>query len=280
MATTNLPAEGRAGVEAPADAPREVSQPLQADYIADSLAKARVNEKELAPLTYGRGPIDNEIAALEAKLAALKLGNNGVPDVVHEPKPVAAAAGYPQPSKYVDAEPKTQFPAASNTDSPTRGLPGTAPVPAARSKPPIQVIGGFGEAEAEYHPLDGRELMRLVDALASDLVKRCENDLRFTVAITYPRMTCKLLLIVEGEADDAGFEIQKVMVPHEKTPLEVAQQYADSVTFVVRAQRREFDDAGNSESPADAIRDELGIEKPRKRRIGSGAGSAVVDVRW
>jgi hypothetical protein len=37
----------------------------------------------------------------------------------------------------------TQYPAWSDTDTPSRGLPGTAPIPAARTRPPLPPSGAF-----------------------------------------------------------------------------------------------------------------------------------------
>jgi hypothetical protein len=175
---------------------------------------------------------------------------------------------------------KQEFPAASNSDSPSRGLPGTAPVPAARKSAPIQTTGGFGEAEAEYFPLNGQELRTLIEQLMDEVHARLQNDLRFHIATTYPRVSARVQIIVEAEADDQTVSIEKVMVPQERVPLDVAQERADSVVFVVRSLRREFDEAGNVETPPDAMRDELGLQKPRKRTIKNGAGKSLVDVTW
>ncbi len=271
MADTNIPATGGIGIAPPPGAPTdEVSMPLQPQLIAEQAAKARQNERQLEPLTYPQQTPQTESNGVVAASGA-----------VQEPKPVQAASGQlPKTFQMAKADPKSEFPAGSNSDSPTRGLPGTAPVPAARATSPLTVIGGFGESEAEYFPLDGRELKTLVEQLLDELHARITNDLRFSVAVTYPRVSAKLQLIVEGEADDQAFMVERVMVPHDKTPLDVAQAFADSVSFVVRAQRREFDDKGDVESPADSLRDELGLPKPRKHSVGTGVGRTMVDVEW
>lgn len=263
MPETNLPAEGRIGVPPPADAPREVSQPLSPAALSEMQSRARQNERELAPLRpVGGAPIDAPGASGE----------------VLAPLPVQPAPGY------VQTVPKTEYPAASNSESPTRGLPGTAPIPAARSTVPIGISGGFGSAgDAEYFPLDGREALTLAMQLFDELSARLQNDLRFSMAVTYPRLSMKLQLVIEGEADDQAFTIEKVLPPHgkwDRTPIEVAKQNGDSVVFVVTALRREFDEEGNVQTPADGMRDELGLRKPRKHSVGSGIGKSIVDVEW
>jgi hypothetical protein len=261
--------EGRAGIAPPPDAPIEISRPLTDAAVSEMAAKARTNERTLAPLVYGSTPAATDVS--------------DVPVEVQEPAPVQAAPGFPanaKPNRYVDAKPSSEFPAASNSDGPLRGLPGTAPVPAAREKPQLRPMGGFGEAEAEYFPLNGAELKTLVEQLLDELYARIQNDMRFHIAVTYPRLSARLQLVVTGEADDQTMVVEKVMPDQHRTPLEVAQQHGDSVVFVVAQQRREFDEQGNVEQPADAMRDELGLRKPRKRQVKTGAGSSIVDVTW
>ena len=50
--------------------------------------------------------------------------------------------------------------------------------------------------------------------------------------------------------------------------------------IVVTKQRREVDDAGKPIQPADAIREELGIEGPRKRMMGTGVRGMLADVTF
>ncbi len=261
---TNLPAAGHVGVEPPADAPREVAQPLTAEAITRMQANARANERELAPLRAPGTP--------------LPVDDGRVQPASHEvqaPEPVKAAPGYKQVAPRAD-----EFPAGSNTDTPKRGLPGTAPVPAGRKYAPLNVTGGFGESEGEYYPLDGGEALELAKELIAGLYARIQDDIRFTRAQVYPRLSMTVQLIVEGEADDQVMKIEKIMPPHDKTPLEVAKSRGDSVVFVVKEQRREFNDAGEVETPADAMRDELGLKRPGKRQIGSGQNKSLVDVTW
>ena len=120
----------------------------------------------------------------------------------------------------------------------------------------------------------------MAEQLLDELYARVQNDLRFHISVTYPRLSIKLQLILEGEADDQTHVIEHVKPPVDKIPLAVAQEHADSVVFVIKAQRREFDDAGNVETPADAMRDQLGLRKPRKQQIKNGMGTAMIDVNW
>src|SRR5450759_5294201 len=139
MAATNIPSSGSVGVEPPPDAPRETSQALTTDALATQVALARSHERELAPLVYEK-PMTLESAVPGKEIAGKD------PFYVELEKRMASGQANPMP-------------AASNTDSPSRGMPGTLPVPAARAKPPLQVIGGFGDGgEAQYFPLTGLEL--------------------------------------------------------------------------------------------------------------------------
>jgi hypothetical protein len=275
MPTTNIPATGAVGVEPPPDAPIEVSQPLQPDAgrivladprtglptgeVVDPAARARANERELAPLRYERP------AAPAAQSGVTGKAIDGLdPFYAQE---VARRAALP------DAK---EFPAASNSDSPARGLPGTAAVPLRQTKS-LALTGGFGDTgEAMYYPLDGQELLALSEALCDRLVDRIRNDLRFSMALTYPRAAVRLQLIVEGEVDDQGFTIEYVD-KKDQTPLEVAQQHGQSVVFVLTEERREFTSTGEVESPPDAIRDELGLVKPRKQYVQTGMGRQLAD---
>lgn len=164
-------------------------------------------------------------------------------------------------------------PAASHTDSPSRGIP------RAIHDPGKQITGGFGEAaDAQYFPLDGAELLQVVWVLMDELAQRLKNDLRFSMAATYPRVAVKAQIVVEGYAEDQSFEVTKVMPPHDKTPIDVAQRHGDEVVFVIRTERREFTEDGEIASPPNAMRQEIGAVIPRKQWIGSGAGRQLADV--
>jgi hypothetical protein len=258
---------GAIGIAPPPDAPLETSHGLTADERMVP-AHARGNERELAPLTYGTGA------------SGAPAGSGAVQEATHEvqaPKAVQAAPGY----KVVP--PREQFPAASNSDSPSRGVPGTTPIPRERTTPPLAVTGGFGVADAEYFPLDGRELKTLIEELMDKLHARLQNDLRFSVALTYPRVACRVQIVVECETEDSGMIIEQVLPPNgkwDRTPREVAIAHGDSVVFALVEQRQEVNAAGEDEQPADAIRQELQIEGPRKRSQGFGVNRTFSDVNW
>ncbi len=164
-------------------------------------------------------------------------------------------------------------PAASHTDSPARG------VPRGTSAPGKEVTGGFGDAVgAQYFPLDGTELRELVLAMCDKFVEQIQNDLRFSIATVYPRVAVSLSLVVEGFVEDIGFEITRVMPPHTKTPVAIAHERADEGVFVVKVTRAEVSADGEHDSPPNAIREELGLQVPRKQRVAIPGGFAVVDV--
>lgn len=164
--------------------------------------------------------------------------------------------------------------AASDSDSPSRGLP------TASADPGKTITGGFGDlGEAQYFPLTGLELRHLVDGLMSVINQRMIDDPRFSMAVTYPRVRARVTVQVDAHAVEQSFEIPKIMPPHEKTPLEIAKARADEVVFVVVAERIEMTEDGESISPPNAIRKELGLEVPRKRAIATPSGGRrFVDV--
>lgn len=193
----------------------------------------------------------------------------------HLASPLAEAARRLQATRAL-----THQPAASATDSPSRGIP----TPSA--DPGKQITGGFGDAgDAQYYPLDGSELRELVRGLMSVIDAQIENDLRFSMAITYPRVAAKVSIEVtayaaggDGGQYDPSFTIDKVMPPHDKTPLDVARSRADQVCFVVIADRVEMRADGTSVSPPNQIRQELGLTVPRKQAIQTPQGRLLVDL--
>ena len=74
-------------------------------------------------------------------------------------------------------------------------------------------------------------------------------------------------------------EIPKVMPPHLKTPLEVARAYGDQIVFVVVAERREMTPDGESVTPPNRMRQEIGAQIPRKQMIDTPTGRQFVDVK-
>lgn len=164
--------------------------------------------------------------------------------------------------------------AGSNTDSPSRGVPHPS------GDPGKDVTGGWGHAgEAQYYPLDGSELRVVVDSLLEKLKARILDDLRFTIAITYPRVRARVDITIEGYAEDQDLHIPQVAVPHESTPIDVAKQYGNEIVFVVSAMKEEMTDAGESVTPPNQMRAELGLEIPRKTFVSSPSGRSLVDVR-
>jgi len=182
------------------------------------------------------------------------------------------------------AEDRARMPAASNTDSPAKGLLPDLTPPKGDKFDGIS-RGGFSDLnDAQYFPLQGDEAAELAYALADTLVAQIRNDLRFSMALVYPRIRMTLQLIVEGHAEDdnAGFVIQKIKAPKDGekggTPLEIAKLKADQVCFIIQAVRQEFTPDGESDQPPDALRDELGLGKPRKQLIETNGRQAFVDV--
>lgn len=237
-------------VEPPENAPREVSQPLSDATIADQLAQARRNEKTLAPLAPQGTPTNaaqDLLAAAQARVAEKRASNAPAEGVQYRP-------------------------AESETDSPARGVP--TPI----QDPNRRITGGWGDADAaQYNPLNGLELAELVKQLLDELNDRLSRDLRFHLAIVYPRASVTLTLKVEGYAQDSNFEIKGQKV-HDKTPEAIAEKAGSPTAFDVEVSRAEFDAEGTAQDPPDKIRHELGLEVPRKQWTGDGANRQVVDL--
>ncbi len=223
----------------PPGAPHEVAQELSPQLVQEQLERARANEQVLPPF------------APERRM--------GVP-------PPAALHATPR------ATPTSHQPAASSSDSPSRGVP--RPI----SDPGKIITGGWGpSSEALYFPLDGTELRELVRLLLDKLNDRIENDLRFSPATTYPRARVTLTLTIDCVAGQSE-EIQYVEVK-EKTPMEIALQKGDREVYEWTEERREVAEDGSAENPPDRIRDELQLPKPRKHQVeGPGGRKAWVDV--
>lgn len=186
-----------------------------------------------------------------------------------------AAEPLPPLAPLTDAD-RARMPAASNTDSPARGLP--KPV-----APDKAITGGFADTlDAQYFPLSGDELGVLITAQLEFLKDLIKSDLRFSLALTYPRVRAKISIEIEGDVEDAGFRIPRLVVPADgapgSTPIAIARAHADEICFVVQTLRQEFDATNESDMPPDAIRDELGLAKPGKRMIIAGGRRVFVDV--
>ncbi len=255
----------------PAGAPQEALEPLQPEAVDAMLAKARANERVLPPIVQPTQPPEPAPTAdMESPIggpqggAVETRGGASSPSTPEAPAPVGPPAAEGAPLQ----------PAASDTDSPSRGMP--RPI----ADPGKVITGGFGDVgEAQYYPLDGSELREVVRLCFDELNERIQTDLRFQMAITYPRASVRVVIEVEGYAEDAAFKIEKRAAPHDKTPIEIARAHgAEEMGFVVRAFRREFDKEGTPESPPDRMRDELGLPKPRKQFVGSGSERMLVDI--
>lgn len=264
----------------PPGAPQEVSAPLSDAAVQQMAALAAEREKVLPPFN----PQPSIPPAASPAASAADVGADA--PVTADAPPAPAAPPFEtevefgkSPLQYTEGVKPDPLlavdykrPAESDTDSPSRGIP--RPV----ADPGKQITGGFGSlGEAQYFALDGTELRAVVEKIAAELIQRLQTDLRFSIAITYPRVSAKLQLVISGYAEDAGFTVEAV-ASDERTPVEVAKERADQVVFVLEEFRREFDDAGQPENPPDRMRDELGLQKPRKQFIGNGPSRMMVDV--
>lgn len=350
MAVDTTKLSGGMGSVPPPNAPREVTLPGSEQPTAEQVARARANERELAPLAWGplaaagappsttgvqEAPAQRVVVAArtapEPAAAPLPAGTildpTGTPmrrmglripgrgpapsvsipveavaqEATSAPDLTPATAGTvlePAAAESVSAiataepaasisthasTPADPFPiqphmrAASNSDSPSRGMPTAAADPGKR------VTGGFGDlGEAQYFPLDGVELQVVIDGLLASLRDRIKNDLRFSIAATYPRVTARVVIEVSCFAGDQSFQIEKKMVPaHEKTPMDVARAYGDEVVFCVIAQHEEMTDDGDSVTPPNKARLEHDLPVPRKQAVQLPGGLGhrmIVDV--
>lgn len=253
----------------PPGAPHEVAQDLQPDLVAQQVAKARANERALAPFA---PPIVTPPAASHPAVPTVP--TPAVPPAPSEPSapPLVLTDAEPTPTPVTLVSPSgNPMPAASDSDTPSRGLP--RPI----GDPGKVITGGFGAlGEAQYFPLDGSELREVVRSLLDQLNTQLENDLHFTMAVTYPRVTVKLTLSVSGYMTEAGFDITKGRA-HEKTPEDVAAAHGEPVDHTLVVQKREFTEEGEPEDPPDRMRDALGLEKPRKQIVEQGSQRYIVD---
>ncbi len=269
---------------APPGAPHEVTQPL--DGSARSIpAHLQGMEKELAPLTYpdnARPPVP--VVPLEGLAPAEAAAVQGMAASTPVPTPSTLAAAAPGPrtapmdttataAAAVIAAHQHQ-PAASTTESPSRG----APTPA--RDPSLQPTGGFGPIPGvNYAPLDGTEVRELVLALFDQIATQMATDLRFVRALTYPRLECRVMVDVITFPPEGAVRITKILPdPKGQLARDIALQHADECCFVVTAQRQELNAAGDSVDPPDKIRDELQLPKPHMQVVGTGAARQLVDV--
>lgn len=284
---------GAVGVEPPPDAPREHAQPLQPETLAIQQERAKENERPLAPFKHQNKkpiqlapavpapPVEQPTQAPPVSASTEALIDN----VFGETPSVDPESVHEAELPTLTEEDRLRMPAASDTDTPSKGLLPNLTPPKGDKFDGIS-RGGFSDVgEAQYFPLTGDELKELVLALMDDLAARIPNDLRFSMALTYPRVRAIVKVEIEGHAEDgdAGFVIEKVFAPKDgapgSTPQAIANQRADQVCFVVKASRQEFTPDGESDLPPDAIRDELGLSKPRKTIIEHPGGrQTFVDI--
>lgn len=174
----------------------------------------------------------------------------------------------------------SRMPAESNTDSPARGIP----------QPSLdegkKITGGFGGAgEAMYFPMDGAELKEVVRGHLSVIDAQLDNDLRFSPALCYPRLTVEVIVrvgayAVDGPDYDPSFEIVRGTV-HDKTPVEVAMEAAKlgQVCFVLVSGHQEMTADGKSITPPNQMRAEVGLaQRVGKMPVMTPGGVALVDL--
>lgn len=163
-------------------------------------------------------------------------------------------------------------PAESDTDTPARGLP--RPI----EDPGKKITGGFGDVgDAQYFPLDGFELKTLVEGLMSQIHARLQDDLRFSVACVYPRVTARVVVEIQGFTVDQSFQIPKIAA-HDKTPSAIARARSDEIVFCLVSERQEMTEDGQSVTPPNQTRIDLGLPVPRKQAIETPGGRQLVDV--
>lgn len=269
---------------APVGAPHEVAQPLTDATLSAQLEQARRNERELAPFNptpamainarnAERGTMDGSIVGAAAAGAEEPFRGDEPETRESSSQNLNAAAKALSEARRARESGEAHQPAASNTDSPSRGIPRDI------ADPGKVITGGFGpQGEAQYYAINGYELQEIVRSLLDQLADRITNDLRFSMALTYPRLTARLKLEIEGWATDAGFVVEHVKTPEKQTPVEFAGQFGDQVVFVLTETKREFDDQGQPENPPDRMREELGMPIPRKQMVQAGGQRLMVDI--
>lgn len=286
------------GAVPPPDAPIEITQPLRPDaggmVLADGTVtspreRALANERVLPPFNPPKGgpkppPVVAAPVVVNPQPNQAAIEEFFGSDTTSALDPVVPAEAVAPELPPLTAEDRLRMPAASNSDSPARGRLADITPPKGDKFEGI-ARGGFGDfGDAQYEPLNGAELLQLSLELADRLVEQIRNDLRFSMALTYPRVRVRLALEVTGHAEDVadGFSVEKFFVAKDgqpgSTPIDVARLKADRICFVVDEARGEITDTGDSDAPPDQIRDELGLPKPRKQIIERNGGQSFVDI--
>ncbi len=205
------------------------------------------------------------------------VGPGPVPDSVFNVTPAAPPRDTPSapvpPVPAIIAPPEAYQPAASNSESPGRGVMRHDPDPLHRP------TGGFGPAPStEYHALNGAEVREVVFKLLDEIAAQIPNDLRFSHALTYPRIECRVTVDVVTYPPEGAVRITKIAPePKGQAPREVALARADECCFVVMAERREQDAQGHPVDPPDKLRDEVNLPRPHKHLVGTGQSRQLVD---
>jgi hypothetical protein len=169
------------------------------------------------------------------------------------------------------------MPAASDTDTPSRGQP------RAIADPGKQITGGFGDlGQAQYYPLDGSEARVLICDMLDKLKIQLQNDLRFSMAVTYARLQALITIDMRAWAQEPVI-IQKLVAPvgavAGATPVEVAEAAGfQPIDMVLTETTVEMTDEGESVLPPNAIREGLGMVVPRKQIVPTPGGKQFVDV--
>lgn len=245
----SLPPRADAGEGAPDVVPHPARTPRDPD--ADAGARAQGDGQTLVPKEQGSGrPFLDPV-----RPAPRILGHAPQP----EPEPVESSALDDLTESF-----KATHPAASTTDSPSRGIPTPG------TDPGKQITGGWGPegsaggAGTEYFALDGGELKAIVIALAARLQQALDQDLRFGLSVVYPQVKVSLHLTVDGRSPE-GRDLD--LPGQEKVDLE----WSRILTLDAEVEDSE-------ETPAGKIRDDFQIRGPRKQVIRAGAARLLVDV--
>lgn len=276
-----LPVTGQVGIAPPPDAPTEASQPLQPDAGAIhefDRATQQPTGRILTPQILA-AQHERELAPLRAPGPATDV-TGPTNHVVQAPGTVIAASQPPHQRPTDRTRPAASADEDPVNAGPSRGIPGTAY--SAHRNPKLGALelgGGFGIGDGEYFALDGREVAETIRQLMDELAPQLDSDLRLGIAASYPRYSVKLVVTVEAEAGDQSFAITKIAAAKGEIPEEIAERFCDKVTFVIKRQRREFDEQGEIETPPDALREQLGLPVPGRRVVTTGKlGPLMADV--
>lgn len=244
----------------PSSAPREVSQPLRPDAgtivrrdpktgaILEALSPAEsaaAHERQLQPLQFTAqpdpalapkpaGPRPRAKNSAPAPAEPPKQEASSIPAPAQEPEPISTAPGIAVPTEF------PYQPAASDTDSPSRGIPHPS------LDPGRAVTGGWGQGPPQYFALTGDELRELVRSLFDRLNDQLNTDLRFGIAAAYPQVRATVIVKVDGATETAGIN-----------DVAFDLQAARLLTLTAMA-------ADTDETPPDQLRDEIGLPKPQK----------------